>query len=511
MEENIAESSIVSNDESSFVEDNIILSNDELPEEYHKFPITSSLSQQNATEILMYCQNFNRMKSPVKMKEIQQKLLSSSFNVILGTETSWDESVRSEEVFGNHFNVFRSDRNLSLSNKKSGGGVLIAIHADFTSEVIMTSKNEEFEHVWVKAIFAGEVHILCSVYFPPDYANKQSFESFFQTALTILSNTEPEVKLHIYGDFNQRSADFIMDDENESILLPVIGENETLQYLFDQLARLGLYQVNHIKNQQNSYLDLLYTNSIEDFCVNASLSPLWKNEVFHTAIEYSFFIHSSTLPTDWEYEEVREFYKTNFDEAKRRLRTINWQNILSNKGNVDTQAELFYSVINNIISETVPMKKRRRTHHSKLPVWFNPQLKYLRNRKQKAHKFYKKENSINNLRNYLTICGELHTAIKSAQEEYNSKIESEVKSSPKNFFNYVKIQLISSNFPSRMLFDGQVGNSSQEICHPFANFFQEVYTTFADKDRDRNYFSFSPVFPTTYLSVDFRSKKSSTH
>lgn len=82
-------------------------------------PKISLSSQQNATEILVYCQNFNRMKSSAKMKEIQQKLLSSSFNVILGTETSWDESVRSEEIFGNNFNVFRHDRNLQHCNKKS--------------------------------------------------------------------------------------------------------------------------------------------------------------------------------------------------------------------------------------------------------------------------------------------------------------------------------------------------------------------------------------------------------
>ena len=60
---------------------------------------TSSLLRQNATEILIYCQNFNRMKSPSKMKEIQQNLLSSSFKIILGTESSWDESVRSEGIW----------------------------------------------------------------------------------------------------------------------------------------------------------------------------------------------------------------------------------------------------------------------------------------------------------------------------------------------------------------------------------------------------------------------------
>ncbi|VDO10445.1 unnamed protein product, partial [Brugia timori] len=432
------------------------------------------------------------MKSPAKMKEIQQKLLSSSFNVILGTETSWDESVRSEEIFGNNFNVFRHDRNLLLTQKKSGGGVLIAINADFTSEEIKTNKHKEFEHVWAKALIAGETHIFSSVYFPPEHAQKQSFELFFQIVENIMSNMEPEVKLHIYGDFNQRNADFIPDIENESFLLPVVGEDETLQFISDKISFFGLHQINHVRNQQNTYLDLLFTNCTEDFCVYASLSPLWKNEVFHTAIEYSIFIHNTSSPSDLEYEEVPEYHKTNFELAKRRLSTINWQTIISIEGNVDSEADKFHSIIQDLISESVPMKRRRRTKNSKLPVWFTPQLKHLKNKKQKAHKLYKKENSNTNLQNYQAICNQLNTAITFAHEEYNRKVENEVKSCPKNFFNYVKTKLKSSNFPSRMHLDGIVGENSSEICKLFAIFFQEVYTTFSEEDRDRNFFSFIP-------------------
>jgi hypothetical protein len=458
---------------------------------YH-IPKTFSLSQQNAFEILVYCQNFNRMKSPAKMKEIHQNLLSSSFKIILGTETSWDENVRSEEIFGNNFNVFRHDRNLQLSNKKSGGGALIAIDADFTSEEIKTEKHKEFEHVWVKVILAGEIHIFSSVYFPPEHAHKQTFELFFKIVEEITSNIEPEVKLHIYGDFNQRNADFITDIENESLLLPVVGEDEALQFLFDKISLYGLHQINNVKNQRNAYLDLLFTNCTEDFCVYASLSPLWKNEVYHTAIEYSFFIHKTSTPNDWEYEEVPEYHKTNFTEAKHRLLTINWQNVISMEGNVDTEERKIYSHIQNIITETVPLKRRRRTQHSKLPVWFNTQLKNLKNKKQKAHKLYKKENSIINLQNYQNICDQLNIAINAAHEEYNRKVENEIKSCPTNFFNYAKSKLKSSNFPSRMHFDGNFDENSTEICNRFAIFFPGNIHHFSQEDRGREVIEFIP-------------------
>lgn len=64
------------------------------------------------------------MKAQEKIKKSNKDLgISSSINinVILGTEASWDEGVKSEEVFGNHYNVFRKDRNFRVSQKNSGG------------------------------------------------------------------------------------------------------------------------------------------------------------------------------------------------------------------------------------------------------------------------------------------------------------------------------------------------------------------------------------------------------
>ena len=430
------------------------------------------------------------------MKEIQLNILNSSFLLILATETSWDESVKSEEIFGNNFNVFRHDRNLQLSKKKSGGGVLIAVNIVFSSEEIVTTKYMEFEQVWTKVRIRGETHIFCSVYFPPEHANKKSFEVFFQIAREIITNLEPEVKVHIYGDFNQRQADFISDNENESILLPIVGENETLQYFFEETAGIGLNQVNHVKNKQNAYLDLLFTNYVDDFCISESLTPLWKNETFHTAIEYSLFVHNYTTPNSWEYEEVPEYNKTNYELVKNILRMIEWQEIFFDEGNVDSLVHKFYSVITSIISNTVPLKKRRRNQNSKHPIWINTHLKKLKNRKQKAHKKYKTETNYTNLQNYLNICNELDTATKTAFDEYNRKMEEEIKTCPKIFFNYVKTKLKSENFPHQMHLDGNIKNDANEICTLFGHFFQEVYTTFSEDDRNRDFFEFIPEYPT---------------
>ena len=126
------------------------------------------------------------------------------------------------------------------------------------------------------------------------------------------------------------------------------------------------------------------------------------------------------MPTKWEYEEVPEYNKINYEKAKRRLRTTNRQNVISNEGNVDVLLGNLYSILKDITSETIPTRKKRRNiTDTKYPVWFNPHLKNLKNRKQKAHKLYKIDNNETNLHNYLDITEQFSSAIKTAEEEYN--------------------------------------------------------------------------------------------
>lgn len=276
--------------------------------------------------------------------------------------------MNSEEVFGNNYNVFRNDRDCQTSEKKSGGGVLIAVSTLFSAEIIETTKFKEFEHVWVKAHIAGETHVFVSVYFPPKNARKIVYEKFYNIVEHVIGGFPPETKVHIYGDFNQRDIDFFPDVDNESILLPIFGENEALQFICDTSASLGLNHINHVKNQQNCYLDLLMTNTDEDFCVVESLTPLWENELFHTAIEFSLFVHGNNRPKDCDFEEVHDYRSANYDNIRQKINQVSWQNVLRNEENVESAVKMFYKILNEIIHDDIPLIKRRRNHNSKYPI-----------------------------------------------------------------------------------------------------------------------------------------------
>lgn len=450
------------------------------------------LNESEIKEVLVYAQNFNRMRSEYKINELHNNISGCCYSIILGTETNWNDEVKSELVFNNRYSVFRSDRDLLLSNKKSGGGVLIAIEIQYDSDLIETKKYKEFEDVWVKVTLNKESHIFASVYFPPEFAKKESYELFLNTAESVIKKMKPETKIHIYGDFNQNNVDFIADEDNESLLLPIVGENETLQYIFDKTSQLGLYQVNHIKNDQNCFLDLLFTNCTEDFCVDKAVSPLWKNEKFHTAIEYSLFIFlKRSHSKDYDFEYVYDFRKCNYEAIEHRLSNINWQSLLKDDQDINKAVDAFYYLVYNLFDEFVPKTKKRISTSNKYPVWFTQHIKNLKNKKQKCHKMYKKHKTPEYLNKYKYISTELDAEISSAYENYNIRVESDIKSNPKGFFKFANSKMKSSNFPSRMVFEHSASADPKEICNQFAKFFQSVYKT-TEGSHDFDYFSYLP-------------------
>ena len=115
----------------------------------------------------------------------------------------------------------------------------------------------------------------------------------------------------------------------------------------------------------------------------------------------------------------------------------------------------------------------------------------MKNRKQKAHKFYKKHKTQENLEKYANLCRELDAEISLAYESYNTRVEKNIKSDPKQFFKFAKDKMKSGSFPSRMHFEELASTDPKEICNQFARFFQTVYKT-SDDVRDFDYFSHLP-------------------
>lgn len=102
-------------------------------------------------------------------------------DIIVLTETWLNETVCSNMLFGNNYNVFRRDRMIdSNSKKKDGGGVLIAVKKHISSKNMIEWQGN-CEDLWViinTPINNKLCHmVLCVVYLPPP-VNKALLETF---------------------------------------------------------------------------------------------------------------------------------------------------------------------------------------------------------------------------------------------------------------------------------------------------------------------------------------------
>ena len=77
-----------------------------------------------------------------KQVELEQFLISHQVDIFLGTESHLDSSIFNAEVFPNHYNVYRKDRN------KYGGGVFIIIRDSIPSSQLEITSPSEI--IWVQ-------------------------------------------------------------------------------------------------------------------------------------------------------------------------------------------------------------------------------------------------------------------------------------------------------------------------------------------------------------------------
>lgn len=82
------------------------------------------------------------------------------------TETWLNDSILDNEILGNDYNIFRYDRNLKTSNKKTGGGVLIAINSSLISSKV-DLPYIEIEMLCVCVTLKLKRLFLLCVYIPP--------------------------------------------------------------------------------------------------------------------------------------------------------------------------------------------------------------------------------------------------------------------------------------------------------------------------------------------------------
>jgi Reverse transcriptase (RNA-dependent DNA polymerase)/Endonuclease-reverse transcriptase len=408
-------------------------------------------------------------------------VLANNYDIVL-LETSLVCSFNDEELFDARYFVFRCDRSLSTSTKKSGGGVLIAVKRVFDVSELSTKNQSLVEHECVKIKCDKIFLYISAVYLAPD-VGKHAYDLFVEDIEVISDNSECRDVILVLGDFNLPKIRWKVDDESGSVM-PLNVTTDLESDLIGGLFGCDLDQTNLVPNNNGTFLDLVFTNAPVDISVTNADSPLLKLDHHHKAYE----IEMQVCCCKFEAAEIRTrryiFRMADCAAIVSDLDAVDWFSLFSGKS-IDRCVDLFYEMIWNCFERHVPTKFSRIDR--KLP-WMTKELDCLKNKKAKAAKKSKKseircleDESIDDckcehLREKFSLLREEYQLLHGrAYDDYRAGIEEAIKSDPKTFFGYVDLKKKRVGYPSVMHFEGRSASGPEDICDLFADFIQRTY------------------------------------
>ena len=247
------------------------------------------------------------------------------------TETWLSDKVNSCELGFNNYHTYRYDRNNDTSHLSNGGGVLIAINENFTSQLL------KLPHTKLEILFVliklNRTNLIVSAVYIPNCSSIEIFTEYFDCVNYVMYNY-PDSNIVLLGDYNLPSANF--SNKNS--------------FFFDYLDNLNIVQFNNILNFNNVLLDYVISNCKSLF-VNLNNFPIVNIDAHHPPLEINFtvesgvnYISNNEIKYNWD--------KADYESIIKSLGNVNWTELLNNNI-MDTNIKLFYNIVYSLINQFV--------------------------------------------------------------------------------------------------------------------------------------------------------------
>lgn len=415
------------------------------------------------TNITIYYQNCRGTRT--KLQTLYMNILSNSYDVIVLTETWLTSDIRDSEFIDERYVVFRCDRDRLATNKKDGGGVLIAVLRELRGTILKTQLfNSDVEQILVQIPAAQQHtrHIIGVAYIPP--ASRAEVYEQYLDMLQGLANSPNCSSYHFFGDYNLPGIDWEQIGNHASVR----HTDSTGRILLNFINIINGIQYNYTKNSLGRVLDLIISNADPQMIpCNILVNPDSLHPPF--AILTQLDMHFKPMAC----QPVRRFnfYKANYDGITQDLDNVNWEDLLSHHSS-EMAVDVFYENIYRIIRSYTPLNYVKK---SKFPIWFSPSLIKIFKTKDIAWIKWKKYGNHSDYVYFSKYRKLLHRQTAECYKRYMTSVEDSIPKSIKYFWSYVSSKQGKAKYPANMFYKNVSSDDPKEICNLFSTFFCSVY------------------------------------
>lgn len=431
----------------------------------------------------MYYQNVRGLNT--KTHDLYNAIYTSQYDIIALSETWLQPHVSNSEFISGDYSVLRDDRYVLCTQRKRGGGVLLAAN----KAVILNEINVDFirEAISLIDIVGARIKLnfytffIFVIYIPPGL-NINVYNQLFECLETLEHICEGDI--YFVGDFN-------IPEYRDCCLSNIFTDLTLLLNSFCNFYELKQY--NNIVNANNRLLDLVLSN--KSCNVAKSKDILLSEDPHHPALSITIFfkdfVKNNAFPLN--NNETFNFRKANFLDLYNHLNLFDWS-YLSRFQDSNLACEDFYNKLIDIFEVHVPKSVSR---PRKYPPWYTNNIILDIKKKAILWRDYKKHNNLNTYNDFKLIRAKIKNDVNTSYKNYLNRLQNNIKSNAKQFWTYVNSKRNNSSIPDYVKYNDLECRNPLDIVNAFASFFKTAFTS-----NDSNVNTDGVEYSTNFLHIN---------
>jgi len=407
-------------------------------------------------ECKIYYQNVGGMKT--KLEEFYVRSCTLDVQILCVTESWLNKSVKDSEIVDvNKYNIFRKDRCPETTGCSQGGGVFIAVEAEFGVKQLLLPERTVFDIVALK-VRLGKINLyICGIYIPPQQT-VECYENLYRIIDNVVQEARDTDRILLLGDLNL-----------PNICKNVMGEKENL--LLNMLSYHNLEQINIVQNSMGTILDLVCCR-YETAVVEKQHIPILFENGYHPALLIRMKMDRIKLLRG-NNNVVYNFCRGNYMQLFLDLKNVKWNECMTDTTDVNEMMGSFYKILYDKMDQSIPKIAKKK---KKYPPWFTKSLITKINKKKRWLKNYRKTRCEEQKARIQELGNEISVEAVEQYKRYIHNAEQNLKSNPKDFWEFVKTKNCTKGVPDLMFHNGRSYKTGLEIVDGFAEYFESVYS-----------------------------------